>query len=269
VRAALALGLLVALASPTAAQFDLFDWTYVPGAADSTAVLTPFTMSVKGGFADPPGFQGFLATAPVDGRVRITIFSYINHKAICGISYPVFDLDGELTDLALCSASGLELEFFVRAGSEFGFGLKTVGPFSPGDVTYGNFEFIPLRPFAYWTAVGGGVGGFFGEPVLAGQGLLYGGMPVKLELSQALSHAPAILVIGASALNAPFKGGVMVPLPDLLIAGLATSQGGFELVTEWPPGLPSSVLLWMQVWIADPTAPFGLSGTNGLIAATP
>ena len=127
----------------------------------------------------------------------------------------------------------------------------------------------PASGFAYWTDLGQGSGGALGPPVLTGQGLLHGGMPIVLHVSNAAPHQPITLVIGISALNAPFKGGVLVPTPNLVIPAGFVGMGTMGLGGTWPSNLPAGLHLWMQFWVVDPTAPLGLSATNGLLAATP
>jgi len=60
-----------------------------------------------------------------------------------------------------------------------------------------------------------------------------------------------------------------VPTPNLVLPAGLVGMGTLDLAGIWPTNLPPGVQLWMQVWIVDPTAPLGLSATNGLLAATP
>ncbi|HZM00424.1 MAG TPA: hypothetical protein VFD43_09250 [Planctomycetota bacterium] len=263
------LAILSCLAAPAASQFTLFNWDYEGccgvGGVDADA------MGISGSWfpADDPGFQGFLATAPVHGVVRVNLDHYSAFDGVCDASVPVYVINGAMSQLAECSTSDQDVEFIVLAGSEFGFGLKTNFPTWPGFVQFDEFEFEPLSGFDYWTDLGGGHGGLLGAPVLSGVGLLHAGMPVTIGISNAAPHSAATVIIGFSALQAPFKSGVMVPTPDLIISGLFIGMGTLDLAATWPPGLPPGVQLWMQVWIADQTAPLGLSATNGLRAATP
>ena len=79
-----------------------------------------------------------------------------------------------------------------------------------------------------------------------------------------------MLVIGLSAINVPFKGGTLVPSPDILITGLASnSLGLLSLGGTWPSGIPSGTKFWFQEWITDPAAVLGFSATNGLRGITP
>lgn len=262
---------LASLAAPAAAQFDLFKWNYTPGGGmGSQGSVGASTMYVGAGFEDPSGFQGFKTTAPVAGTVDVTIDYYLTWDGFCNASIPVFSEDGVLTTLATCSVWDQAYEFEVAAGSEFGFGLKTNVVNWPGVVGFVEFRFSPADNFSYWTDLGNGMGGTLGPPILVGQGLLHGGMPIKLKVTNAVPHVAATLVIGLSALDAPFKGGVMVPTVDVLIPGMSTDTiGALQLGTAWPPNLPPGLEVWMQAWVVDLTAAFGLSASNGLRATTP
>lgn len=268
-RRLLCLPALALLAATSGAQFDLFDWNYTPGSPDSSGSVAAADMWVDGGFNGQVGFQGFLTRAPVDGTVAFTIEHYMAFDGYCGASVPVFSENGVLTTLASCSVTNQSHTFEVAAGSEFGLGLNTTNPTFPGTVHFVQFHFIPADPVTFWTDLGQGMGGALGPPVLAGQGLLYGGMPIKLKVSNAAPHNPSTLVIGLSALNAPFKGGVMVPMPNLLIPGLLIGTGTLTLSSHWPSGLPAGLQIWTQFWIVDPTAPLGLSATNCIKAIAP
>ncbi len=107
-------------------------------------------------------------------------------------------------------------------------------------------------------------------PVLSAIGSLCGGEPVALQLSNALPGSASTLVLGLSLLNAPFKGGLMVPRPDVLVVALPIdAQGELLLSTQWPPAIPSGLQFWMQHWIVDPGGPAGLSASNALRGVVP
>jgi hypothetical protein len=121
-----------------------------------------------------------------------------------------------------------------------------------------------------WTLLGGGLAGAGGVPLLTGDGTLAAGDAVALQLSGAAPAAPASLVVGLSALNAPFKGGVLVPAPDALLSGLVTDAlGGWLLAGTWPAGVPSGTSAWFQAWVTDAAGPTGLAASGGLLATTP
>jgi len=120
-----------------------------------------------------------------------------------------------------------------------------------------------------WTDLGQGLAGSAGTPVLKGSGQLVGNSNLKLDLSNAKPSAPAALIFGLSALNAPFKGGVLVPDIDLLVS-LVTSTGGMNAIsTHWPTGIPSGTSVWLQAWVQDAGGPKGFAASNALKATSP
>jgi hypothetical protein len=121
-----------------------------------------------------------------------------------------------------------------------------------------------------WTVVGSGVAGTTGVPVLVGSGTLVGGEPLSLALSNAKPGGSAALIIGLSALNAPFMGGTLVPTPNTVVAGLPIDgTGALVIGTTMPVGIPSGAQFWVQYWIVDPAGPAGVSASNGLRGTTP
>jgi hypothetical protein len=69
-------------------------------------------------------------------------------------------------------------------------------------------------------------------------------------------------------INAPFKGGVLVPQPTLLVV-LPTAFGGLTLSQSMPPGLPSGTSIVLQLWAPDAGGPAGACATNALDMITP
>ncbi|HZL98951.1 MAG TPA: hypothetical protein VFD43_01750 [Planctomycetota bacterium] len=144
-------------------------------------------------------------------------------------------------------------------------------PFGVQTVTILSVRIVgQLTMHAAWFDLGAALAGTHGAPALSGDGMLQPGSAVTLALSNALENSSFTLVLGVSALNAPFKGGTLVPFPTLLIFGLPTGPAGaLALAGTWPPGLPSNIGLYFQEWIADPAGPSGLSATNAVKALTP
>ena len=127
-----------------------------------------------------------------------------------------------------------------------------------------------FEPYIPWRVEGPGLAGAFGTPQLSGKGLVGSGAPNKLTLQGGVPHTNAALVAGLSAVMLPFKGGVLVPAPNLLVPGLVVDNDGqLALPFTWPAGLPSGFDLWLQMWIPDQSVPSGLIATNGLHAAAP
>ena len=125
-------------------------------------------------------------------------------------------------------------------------------------------------PWGLWIDGGNALPGAFGPPQLAGSGGLLGGDALVVRTANAAPGVPAGIVLGASQINLPFKGGVMVPMPDALVDGLVTDGlGWMELPAVWPAGIPSGLSLHMQAWFVDPAGPHGFTASNAVAATTP
>ena len=128
---------------------------------------------------------------------------------------------------------------------------------------------VRMRHYDSWNDLGNGLVGTSGVPILDGRGPLLANTFVGLDLSDALPAAAATLVAGFAALNLPFKGGVLVPSPDILFAGLVTDgMGELTLTGVWPPGIPAGISSYFQYWIADPGAVVSFAASNGVAAVS-
>jgi hypothetical protein len=67
-------------------------------------------------------------------------------------------------------------------------------------------------------------------------------------------------VIGLFNISLAFKGGTMVPSPDLLVQLPTGAAGDFSIPFGWPPGLPAGLKLYLQLWQNEPP----WSASNGL-----
>jgi len=158
-----------------------------------------------------------------------------------------------------------------------------LGPLGSGAVLLAWSDFQKGAPYASyrvaasvlgtvspWTDLGNGLAGSLGVPSLIGEGSLQPLTPLTVALANAPAFASTTLVVGYSAINAPFKGGVLVPNTDLLLSGLVTDgAGGWLLADNWPTGVPADFPFWMQVWIADASGPAGYIASNALGVITP
>ncbi|HZL99765.1 MAG TPA: hypothetical protein VFD43_05880, partial [Planctomycetota bacterium] len=122
---------------------------------------------------------------------------------------------------------------------------------------------------ADWTPVGGAVAGVAGTPCAFGSGPPAVGQAATVTLTGALPAAPGWLVLGLQRLNAPFKGGVLVPAPELLLPLATDGQGGHSFSWSWPAAAPPGLELWLQHWVVDAGGPSGLSAGNGLHVDVP
>jgi len=123
---------------------------------------------------------------------------------------------------------------------------------------------------APWDDLGNGLAGTGGiTPLLVGDGALTTGSSASVTLSGALPNSQAWLLFGLSQVDVPFRGGILVPSPDIVLAALPISgTGDLALATTWP-ALPSNTAVTFQYWVIDPAGPVGVSASNGLSGTTP
>jgi len=147
----------------------------------------------------------------------------------------------------------------------------------PGDDFIAPYEgaaaMIVLDRTSPWTDLGFGLGPETPEPRLVGWGALDEAQPVTLKLYHARADSTAALVIGFDRIDQPFKGGTMVPRPEVVLTGLPTDGIG-ELILTAPwlrdEQVPSGMAFVFQAWVVDPgSPPAGWSASNGLEAVQP
>lgn len=123
------------------------------------------------------------------------------------------------------------------------------------------------------TTLGTGLPGFLDiVPNFGVSGLTCPGEPVGLNVSLAKPNTTAFLCVGAFELNAPFKGGVMIPDitgPGFFVGTPTNFFGSGGINTTWPEGLPSGFSLYFQYWIPDPAGVAGYSSTEGVRMTQP
>ena len=133
-----------------------------------------------------------------------------------------------------------------------------------------NQILVLLNEDGPWNNLGHPLPGAQGYSELVGEGTLQPGAPVVVGIQHGAPAAPAIVVVGMSALDAPFQGGTLVPQPRLLIqAGTTDSLGVLMLRGAWPASVPSGASLFLQAWLVDAGGPAGCSATNALSGTTP
>lgn len=130
---------------------------------------------------------------------------------------------------------------------------------------------IPDACAEHWTALGVGalpvVGG--DAPVVTGSGGLCAGDWTTFGIDSASPSSPAWLVVGLSRIDAPFKQGLLVTSPDLIVPFGIDSAGSASLGFEWPAGLPSGTDVFSQVWVSDSGGPAGFTASEGWQLTTP
>ena len=215
-----------------------------------------------------PSWQGIPQDVTQDGAtiVGFDVFGSALRAWMWTESGGMTRLDDLATSLGL---SGLPSLYACRAVSEDG--NVIVGGCAGGPpFGLGGFILTLTDVLGTWTDVGNGLAGAQGTPSLAGDGTLIGDTNTVLELSGGVPSGTATLVLGVSPINAPFKLGVLVPSPDIVLAGLPLdASGSLTFQFAWPVGLPSQASLYWQYWIPDPSGPAGYSASNGLQVTTP
>ena len=172
-------------------------------------------------------------------------------------------LKGLLTSLGL-DLTGWTLEVATAVSADG----RTIVGYGPNPSA--NYEGWVAHLGDAWTDLGRGVAGVAGVPLLTAHGALLGGHPFSLAISGAKPSGSATLVAGFSALNAAFKGGTLVPNPDVLVTGLPLDgAGALSLASAWPLGTPSGFSLWLQAWVADAAAVKGFAASNALVGVVP
>ncbi len=113
-----------------------------------------------------------------------------------------------------------------------------------------------------WTDLGQSLPGTHGAPLLEASGSLAELTQVTLDLDNALENSQAWLIIGVAQLGAPFKGGVLVPTPDVVLPLVTNAAGMLGFTATFPAGLPVGTQLLLQCWIQDPAAVAGYAASN-------
>ncbi len=114
--------------------------------------------------------------------------------------------------------------------------------------------------------------GTHAEPRMSATGSLLPGDPLEISLTNALENTTAWLTVGFAELNAPFKGGTLVPdiNPPGFVLPLPTGPAGaITINATWPAGVPSAFTTHYQYWISDRAGPVGFSASNAIGGTTP
>jgi hypothetical protein len=151
----------------------------------------------------------------------------------------------------------------------FANGSTSTGQLPPAGIL-GDLD--PQPAVGSWSDLGQALACTPGPPTLSGTGDLLAGTPVTLTLAGMLPNSTVYLVTGLVPLNAPFKGGVLVPSPSppgFFVVLPTGPTGTVPLASTWPAGLPAAFSLYFQGWVLDAGGPVGFAASNALQATTP
>jgi hypothetical protein len=115
-----------------------------------------------------------------------------------------------------------------------------------------------------WLDLGNGLAGAGGIPALTGLGPLIPTAGTKVEVTAGAPLGTGALVVGFSNASLPFKAGVLVPFPNVVLPIALDAAGGWKLIFSWPTDVPAGFLLYWQAWVQDAGGPAGFAATNAL-----
>lgn len=119
-----------------------------------------------------------------------------------------------------------------------------------------------------WMSLGAEKPGTGAAAELLGAGTLEGGSQNVVALTGSVTSTLAWLVAGTTEANLPFKGGTLVPAPQVLMPFAVGPTGVLGLPFTWPATLPGESIS-LQFWIHDAGASQGLSASNALRGNAP
>lgn len=121
-----------------------------------------------------------------------------------------------------------------------------------------------------WTNFGSALPGKNGDALLIADGPLSPLSFITLDVLNAAESAPAALFVSLGSTPVPFKCGMLLANPWILLLPLVTDpQGELHLVGSWPAGIPADIEFWFQLALTDDAAPCGVALSNAMRGITP
>ena len=123
---------------------------------------------------------------------------------------------------------------------------------------------VPIDMGAYevsnWSYLGYGLEGTEGVPWLEAAGDWFPGEQLSVKITNLRPSTLGAMVLGSAVQMTPFKGGTLVPLPELATIHRTSVLGEVSL-SDTLPLFAAPGLVALQFWIIDPNAPLGVSAT--------
>ncbi|HTE06552.1 MAG TPA: hypothetical protein VK824_10170, partial [Planctomycetota bacterium] len=136
--------------------------------------------------------------------------------------------------------------------------------------TLGGDDFFYRNHGHTWKDMGFSFYPTAATPRLMGSGTLAPSSTVTYDLQAGPAGAAGFMVAGFNTIFAPFKGGTLVPAPDIVVPGFATNgSGALHFTMGFPAGVPAGLSLFHQMWFLEPSASTGFGASNALSAITP
>ena len=128
-------------------------------------------------------------------------------------------------------------------------------------------QFTPTRA-PVWCDLGGGIPGALGTPTLTGAGTINLAAPLTLTVRSYAPNAIGLLIVGASAINVPLFGGVLVPSLDV---PLTITGNGADIVhnANWLANLSPGFQAWFQAAFLDAAAVQGFAASDAVKVTVP
>lgn len=246
--------------APDALLSDLlpYDAIYLCSTPTNQATLTAYVKAggcvyLAGGVGEIPGWDLFLGAFGlgmvglngISGNIAVSN----PHPLFAGVT-SFYQLSGN--DIVDLSPSSLANELQVVIGTH---GLCGIYDGCKADV---------------WVDLGCAQGGALGDPNLVGTGSLEPGSTGSINLTNAASNSPALLLISTGPVTAvPFLCTTLKVVPIALHLSLNTDpSGAIPLSFTWP-ATPAGTTLYVQYVILDPTSPCGVTASNAICGAAP
>lgn len=189
---------------------------------------------------------------------------------------PLF-VDAPGHDFALTAASpaidaGDNAQLFAGTDVDFAGLPRLADSLTVTDTGAGTAPIIDMGAHEFpsaWLELGNALAGSTGAPKLLMTGDLSPLSLTTAALSNALPSSPVFILAGFTAINAPAKGGVVVPALDVLRFAMSSGSGTLNLPFSWPAGLPAGFETYYQLWVQDAGGPVGFAASNGVRGVTP
>lgn len=195
---------------------------------------------------------------------------YITFQSYATDLVDLADTNGQPDTFRRDMEAGVTTMVSLPTNGTVGFGGSYSDTTADGRFVVFDSDSLYLRDtFVPWAMIGDALEGSAGLPSLVGNGTLEGNTILSLTLSNALPSAPVSLVVGSTLLQAPFQGGTLVPQPAIVLGLTTDSLGGLFFPALWPSNVPEGATIFLQCWVADPTAINGYASSNGLSLTQP